>query len=203
MIGFTGSVAAGKKIAAAARRLKNMVFELGGNDAAIVLDDVDVKKVAPKIYGSAMGGTGQICAAPSASTCTSRSTTRWSTNSPTSLSEPDARTAMGRSAPRPQYERVDELVEDAARRQGGHRRRARRRPGLLLPADDHHQRPPGRAGGRRGAVRPGAAGHAVQRRRLGDRPGQLHRVRPVRLGVDSDVAAARSSPPVSSAARRG
>ena len=34
-----------------------------GNDAAIVLGDVDVKKVAPKIYGSAFGGVGQICAA--------------------------------------------------------------------------------------------------------------------------------------------
>jgi hypothetical protein len=54
MISFTGSVAAGKSIAeAAGRQMKQVVCELGGNDAAIVLDDVDVKAVAPRLYGAA------------------------------------------------------------------------------------------------------------------------------------------------------
>src|SRR5712691_12955235 len=50
MISFTGSVAAGRSIArSAGDSLKRMVLELGGNDAAIVLPDVDVKAIAPKI----------------------------------------------------------------------------------------------------------------------------------------------------------
>ena len=41
-ISFTGSVATGKKVmASAAGTLKRVTLELGGNDAAIVLDDVD------------------------------------------------------------------------------------------------------------------------------------------------------------------
>ena len=64
MITFTGSISAGKQImAAAAPGLKNLLLELGGNDAAIVLDDADPKKIAPAIFGAAFGGTGQICAA--------------------------------------------------------------------------------------------------------------------------------------------
>ena len=43
-ISFTGSVATGKKVmASAAATLKRVTLELGGNDAAIVLDDVDPK----------------------------------------------------------------------------------------------------------------------------------------------------------------
>jgi acyl-CoA reductase-like NAD-dependent aldehyde dehydrogenase len=64
MITFTGSVAAGKQImASAAPGLKNVCLELGGNDAAIVLPDADLDKSAFGIYGAAMSGTGQICAA--------------------------------------------------------------------------------------------------------------------------------------------
>lgn len=64
MISFTGSVAAGQKIAAAAAAtLKNLVLELGGNDAAIVLPDVDVETVAGAIFSSAFLMSGQVCAA--------------------------------------------------------------------------------------------------------------------------------------------
>ncbi|OAJ33369.1 aldehyde dehydrogenase family protein [Piscirickettsia salmonis] len=63
-ISFTGSVATGKHIAtAAAADLKRVVLELGGNDAAIVLNDVDVKEVAEKIFWSAFSNCGQICVA--------------------------------------------------------------------------------------------------------------------------------------------
>ena len=45
-ISFTGSTATGKKvIASAAATLKRVTLELGGNDAGIVLGDVDPKKV--------------------------------------------------------------------------------------------------------------------------------------------------------------
>jgi acyl-CoA reductase-like NAD-dependent aldehyde dehydrogenase len=64
MISFTGSVTAGRHIAAAAGSLsKRTVLELGGNDAAIVLPDVDVDTVAAKIFGSAFLMGGQVCAA--------------------------------------------------------------------------------------------------------------------------------------------
>lgn len=63
-IAFTGSTATGKKvIAASAGGVKRVTLELGGNDAAIVLDDVDPKQVARKIYAGAMTNAGQVCVA--------------------------------------------------------------------------------------------------------------------------------------------
>jgi acyl-CoA reductase-like NAD-dependent aldehyde dehydrogenase len=63
-ISFTGSVATGKKVAAAAAPdLKRVTLELGGNDPAIVLDDVDPKSVAQKLFWGAFENTGQICSA--------------------------------------------------------------------------------------------------------------------------------------------
>ncbi|CAN5456087.1 aldehyde dehydrogenase family protein [soil metagenome] len=63
-VAFTGSTATGKKVmAAAADTVKRVTLELGGNDAAIVLDDVDPKQAARKIYGGAMANAGQICVA--------------------------------------------------------------------------------------------------------------------------------------------
>ncbi len=63
-ISFTGSTATGAKVmAGAAGLLKRITLELGGNDAGIVLDDVDPKKVAPQLYDSAFRNSGQICIA--------------------------------------------------------------------------------------------------------------------------------------------
>ena len=63
-ISFTGSTETGKKVmASAADALKRVSLELGGNDALIVLDDVDVKDTAPKVYGAAMQNAGQVCIA--------------------------------------------------------------------------------------------------------------------------------------------
>src|ERR1700730_13592503 len=63
-VAFTGSTATGKKVmASAAGTLKRLTLELGGNDAAIVLEDVDPKEVAPKIYAAAMFNAGQACIA--------------------------------------------------------------------------------------------------------------------------------------------
>jgi acyl-CoA reductase-like NAD-dependent aldehyde dehydrogenase len=50
-------------MAGAADSLKRITLELGGNDAAIVLGDVDVKAVAPKIFAGAFGNSGQVCIA--------------------------------------------------------------------------------------------------------------------------------------------
>jgi acyl-CoA reductase-like NAD-dependent aldehyde dehydrogenase len=63
-ISFTGSVATGKKVlASAAGTLKRVTLELGGNDPAIVMDDVDPKAVAKKIFFASFVNSGQVCMA--------------------------------------------------------------------------------------------------------------------------------------------
>ena len=63
-VAFTGSTATGKKVmASAAGTLKRLTLELGGNDAAIALPDIDPKDVAPKLYAAAMFNAGQTCVA--------------------------------------------------------------------------------------------------------------------------------------------
>lgn len=63
-ISFTGSTATGRKVmAGAAETLKRITLELGGNDAGIVLGDVDPKATAPKIFQGAFQNSGQVCIA--------------------------------------------------------------------------------------------------------------------------------------------
>ncbi|MGP6174242.1 aldehyde dehydrogenase family protein [Corynebacterium sp. A21] len=61
---FTGSTRTGQAIAAASSgTLKRLTLELGGNDAAIVLDDCDPKAIAEDLFWGAFINTGQTCAA--------------------------------------------------------------------------------------------------------------------------------------------
>jgi len=63
-VSFTGSVATGKLVAAAAAPdLKRVTLELGGNDPAIVLDDADPADVVKGMFWSAFDNNGQTCAA--------------------------------------------------------------------------------------------------------------------------------------------
>jgi acyl-CoA reductase-like NAD-dependent aldehyde dehydrogenase len=63
-VAFTGSTATGRKVmASAAGTIKRVTLELGGNDAALVLDDVDVKETARKVFDGATLNAGQICVA--------------------------------------------------------------------------------------------------------------------------------------------
>ncbi len=63
-IGFTGSTATGMKVmASAAATLKRLTLELGGNDPALVLDDVDPIETARNVFTAAMGNAGQVCLA--------------------------------------------------------------------------------------------------------------------------------------------
>jgi acyl-CoA reductase-like NAD-dependent aldehyde dehydrogenase len=63
-VSFTGSVPVGKLVAAAAARdLKRVTLELGGNDAALILDDADVDAIAEPLFTSAFSNAGQICCA--------------------------------------------------------------------------------------------------------------------------------------------
>ncbi len=63
-ISFTGSTATGRRVMeSAAKDLKRITLELGGNDAAIVLPDVDLDAVAMQLFMGAFWNTAQICVA--------------------------------------------------------------------------------------------------------------------------------------------
>jgi acyl-CoA reductase-like NAD-dependent aldehyde dehydrogenase len=119
-ISFTGSVETGKKVAqSAAPDLKRVTLELGGNDPAIVLDDVDPAVVSRGIFAAAFNNNGQVCsaikrvyvpesiyddvvdglAAQAAAVKVGDGT--------------EADTKLGPINNRPQFERVQELVGDA------------------------------------------------------------------------------------------
>ena len=61
---FTGSINTGKRVmASAADTMKRLTLELGGNDAGIVLPDVDPKAIAEGLFWGAFNNNGQTCAA--------------------------------------------------------------------------------------------------------------------------------------------
>ncbi|MDM0066830.1 aldehyde dehydrogenase family protein [Variovorax sp. J31P207] len=63
-ISFTGSSETGRLVMrSASRDLKRLTLELGGNDAAIVMPDVDVDAVARTLFWGAFVNSGQICIA--------------------------------------------------------------------------------------------------------------------------------------------
>ncbi|MFD8621121.1 aldehyde dehydrogenase family protein [Streptomyces sp. DSS69] len=126
MISFTGSTETGKRVAEnAARSLSHVTLELGGNDAAIVLPDVDVAEVAPRLFWAAFANSGQICLAVkrlyihadlyeamARELCAIARTVR--------MGDPTARdTELGPVSHRRQYDRVVELLRDSERQ--GHR----------------------------------------------------------------------------------
>lgn len=63
-VSLTGSVEAGRKVAGqAGAALKKCVLELGGSDAYLVLDDVDVEKAAEVAATARLVNAGQSCVA--------------------------------------------------------------------------------------------------------------------------------------------
>lgn len=61
---FTGSTATGRHIVrASANNLARLTLELGGNDAAIVLPDVNVQEIAQSLFWSTFRNVGQTCGA--------------------------------------------------------------------------------------------------------------------------------------------
>ncbi|CAE6466160.1 unnamed protein product [Rhizoctonia solani] len=63
-VSFTGSSETGKKVMqSASTGLKRLTLELGGNDPAIILPDVDVAKVVPDVFWAALINNGQTCSA--------------------------------------------------------------------------------------------------------------------------------------------
>ena len=119
-IAFTGSTATGRKVmASAASRLKRLTLELGGNDAAIVLDDVDPKQIAPKLFMAAMVNSGQVCLAAKRiyvpesiydAVCAELAKLAASAVVGNGM---DAGTQFGPLQNRMQYEKVKSLIDDA------------------------------------------------------------------------------------------
>ena len=60
-ISFTGSITTGKKVMeACSKTLKRITLEMGGNDASIILPDIDIEKVAPQVAMGAFMNSGQV-----------------------------------------------------------------------------------------------------------------------------------------------
>lgn len=61
-IAFTGSTETGKSVMrSAAGTVKRLTLELGGNDPAIVLPDVNPKAIAPQLFWAAFQNNAQFC----------------------------------------------------------------------------------------------------------------------------------------------
>ncbi|MFN8644549.1 MAG: aldehyde dehydrogenase family protein [Candidatus Binatia bacterium] len=119
-ISFTGSVATGKKVAAAAAPdLKRVTLELGGNDPAIVLPDANPKEIAAKLFWGAFQNCGQVCSAikrvyaPEAMYDTLVGELAEIARGVKVGNGLEDDIQMGPLNNRPQFERVKELVEDA------------------------------------------------------------------------------------------
>jgi acyl-CoA reductase-like NAD-dependent aldehyde dehydrogenase len=123
-ISFTGSTATGKRVMeTAARDLKRITLELGGNDAAIIMPDVNLDKVAQKIFFGAFYNTAQVCIATKRlfihesiyDALRDRLVALAKSSVVGDGSEPES--VFGPLQNEPQYRRVKALI-DAARNQG-------------------------------------------------------------------------------------
>lgn len=138
---FTGSTATGRKVmAGAASSLKRLTLELGGNDVAILLDDVDIAEVAPRIFHAATFNAGQVCMAAKRiyaprskydALCDALATLAKGAVMADGLDE-DA--TIGPIQNRMQFEKLLDLIEDSRAQgtiiAGGHRMN---RPGYFIP----------------------------------------------------------------------
>ena len=178
-ISFTGSVATGKKVlASAAATLKRVTLELGGNDPAIVMDDVDPKAIAKKIFFASFVNSGQVCMAIKRiyahekiydALCDALVAEAKKAKVGDGL---DPATELGPIQNKMQYDKVVSIIEDTKKRGATipHGRRRAQGPGLFPTADARHRHrrgEPARAGG---AVRPDRADPEIleSRRRAAD-----------------------------------
>ena len=121
-ISFTGSVATGKLVAAAAAPdLKRVTLELGGNDPAIVLSDVDPVSVATRVFWGALENCGQVCSAIKRVYVPSEKYESFLEAMAQVASKArigdgfDEATQIGPVNNEPQFQRITELVDDARR----------------------------------------------------------------------------------------
>jgi len=141
-ISFTGSTATGRKVfAAAAAGIKGLTLELGGNDPALVLPDVDPAATAAKVYAAAFENAGQVCAAIKRVYAHRRvhdalvmELARLARHAVVGDGL-DPQVTMGPVSTRPQLQRVVELMQDAHERGGrfvAGRPEALDRPGYFI-----------------------------------------------------------------------
>ncbi|WP_077213061.1 aldehyde dehydrogenase family protein [Bacillus dakarensis] len=119
-ISFTGSTATGKKVMqSAAANLKRVTLELGGNDAAIVLEDANPQEVVEPLFWSCFSNTAQVCIATKRLYVHEKiydqfleALVQYAKNIPVGDGM-DKATLIGPVQNKMQYERVKELIEDA------------------------------------------------------------------------------------------
>lgn len=120
---FTGSCATGRKVMeTAAGTMKRLTLELGGNDAGIVLPDVDPKAIAEGLFWGAFINTGQTCAAlkrlyvhDDVHDDVCRELVKFARKMPMGIgSDPDS--VLGPVQNLRQYRKVAELARDAKRK---------------------------------------------------------------------------------------
>ena len=125
-IAFTGSTDTGRHVMrSASDTIKRLTLELGGNDPAIVLPDVDAQEVAPQLFWAAFQNNAQFCNATKrlyvhdsvydevldALTAYARTVVTGDGTDPA--------TGLGPIQNEPQYQKVKEFFEDC--RAHGHR----------------------------------------------------------------------------------
>jgi acyl-CoA reductase-like NAD-dependent aldehyde dehydrogenase len=122
-VSFTGSVATGRKVyAAAARRLIDANLELGGKDPAYVAEDADLDFAAVNIVDGACYNAGQSCCAVERVYVHESVYAQFLERAISELrqyrlGDPlDPKTSMGPMALREAVERLERQVEDAVRR---------------------------------------------------------------------------------------
>jgi acyl-CoA reductase-like NAD-dependent aldehyde dehydrogenase len=113
-VAFTGSIEAGKAVASAAGAdLKRVTLELGGNDAAVLLDDVEPRAVARAVLSRAFYNVGQTCAVPKRIYAPAGLFDEIVSAFADEAAGYVLGTDLGPLSTRPQYERVCELVAEA------------------------------------------------------------------------------------------
>jgi acyl-CoA reductase-like NAD-dependent aldehyde dehydrogenase len=119
-VSFTGSVEAGEAVAAAvAPDLKRVTLELGGNDPAIVLADADPAAVAQGLFWGGFYNNGQVCGALKRIYVPETLYSELA-NQLAAVADAipvgdgtDPASVLGPVSTRPQFERVQALLEDA------------------------------------------------------------------------------------------
>ena len=193
-ISFTGSTATGRRVAqAAGRRLVGVSLELGGKNTMYVAADADLRRAAAGAVRACFSSAGQLCISAERLVVHADVYDEFVSRFVELVGRMRLSTGlhwgadMGSLVSAAQKEKVlghiDDAVAKGARVLAGGRARpdigpARRR------ADGARGRDLGDGVPRRGDLRAARLGLPGRLRRRGGAPGQRHRVRPQRLGVD-------------------
>ena len=170
MISFTGSTKTGRLVGeAAGRGLKRIVLELGGNSPLIVLEDADIEAASSAGAWGSFLHQGQICLAVSRHLVHESIAEEYLDGARRARRAPArrqpgarARSRSGRSSTR---SRSSACSGSSTRRSARARRRSSAAPrdGLFYPATVLRDVTPRDGGVQGGDLRPGRAGHDVQR----------------------------------------